>query len=176
MLVNTSLPYAPSCSQAIHQFLKSDPRLPPLATDSVAAEGAVAGPDGQVPHHVIRVRSAAGGSRGRQRAGAQDKSSQKRGKRGEGDTLLLGLRVSWLLLLLHHSGGSGCTAYVRHLPCHRPSCCSSSQLGGILAGRSLFLCVTQWPGRGLCINGRLPLLDQPAWALCHKAMWKHERV
>uniref|UniRef100_A0A383W6L3 TRUD domain-containing protein n=1 Tax=Tetradesmus obliquus TaxID=3088 RepID=A0A383W6L3_TETOB len=65
--------------KAIHQFLKSEPRLPPLATESVAAEGASAGPDGQVPHHVIRIRPGSSGGRGQR--GSQDKRGQKRGKR-----------------------------------------------------------------------------------------------
>jgi hypothetical protein len=62
-----------SCTQAIHQFLKSDARLPPLATESVAAEGAAAGPDGQVPHHVIRIRrgNAGGSGGGRGQRGGQ---------------------------------------------------------------------------------------------------------
>ncbi|KAF6264278.1 pseudouridine synthase [Scenedesmus sp. NREL 46B-D3] len=69
--------------KAIHQFFKSDPRLPPLATESVAAEGAPAGPDGQVPHHVIRIRpgSGGGGRGGRGQRGGQEKRGQKRGKR-----------------------------------------------------------------------------------------------
>ncbi|WIA15110.1 hypothetical protein OEZ85_001801 [Tetradesmus obliquus] len=66
-------------AEAIHQFLKSEPRLPPLATESVAAEGASAGPDGQVPHHVIRIRPGSSGGRGQR--GSQDKRGQKRGKR-----------------------------------------------------------------------------------------------
>lgn len=71
--------------QAIHQFLKSDPRLPPLQTDTVADE-APAG-DQQPVHNIIRVRRAVKGQ-GSQGGGRQrgQQGGRKGGKRG-GDML-----------------------------------------------------------------------------------------
>lgn len=67
--------------QAIHQFLKSDPRLPPLQTDTVADEAATG--DQQPVHNIIRVRRAAKGQ-GSQGGGRQrgQQGGRKGGKRG----------------------------------------------------------------------------------------------
>eukprot|EP00878_Enallax_costatus_P019895 GHUV01021006.1.p1 GENE.GHUV01021006.1~~GHUV01021006.1.p1 ORF type:complete len:667 (+),score=201.67 GHUV01021006.1:67-2067(+) len=63
--------------QAIHQFLKTDPRLPSLQTDTVAGEAVAE--DGQAVHNVIRIRPAAGRGAG-QNTGRY--KGQQGGKKG----------------------------------------------------------------------------------------------
>eukprot|EP00878_Enallax_costatus_P026706 GHUV01028686.1.p1 GENE.GHUV01028686.1~~GHUV01028686.1.p1 ORF type:complete len:283 (+),score=102.67 GHUV01028686.1:335-1183(+) len=63
--------------KAIHQFLKTDPRLPSLQTDTVAGEAVAE--DGQAVHNVIRIRPAAGRGAG-QNTGRY--KGQQGGKKG----------------------------------------------------------------------------------------------
>lgn len=74
-------PFLSVVAQAMHQFLKSDPRLPALQTDTVASEAVAE--DGQPVHNVIRIRPAvraAGQGGGRQRGQQGGKKGNKRGR------------------------------------------------------------------------------------------------
>lgn len=68
--------------QAIHQFLKTDVRLPPLQTDTVASQEVADG--SQAVHNIIRMRLAsargAGQITGRQKGQQVGKKVGKRGR------------------------------------------------------------------------------------------------
>ncbi|KAF8060524.1 leucine--tRNA ligase [Scenedesmus sp. PABB004] len=70
---------------AMHQFLKSDPRLPPLATDTVAGAAPAGAADAAPPHNVIRVRAAAAGGGGGGRGGRGGRGRGRGQKRGGGE-------------------------------------------------------------------------------------------